>query len=198
MSRKSKRRAKFQSHKEPFKKEILGIVLLLIAIILGVSLFSYFPNDQPVLERTDPMGKSYNLFGRVGVYLADRIFHFIGFSSFWLVVIFLYMALLSFRGHTPSSPIKGIIALLFMIFSFSGIMSLQLPETVIFRGGKVISGGLVGLHVSGLLKGFLNYFGAYVLLLAIFVISFMVCTHLTRAKSWCVEIKSIYMTQTMQ
>ena len=179
MSRKSKRRAKLQSNKEPFKKEILGIVLLLIAIIIGVSLFSYIPNDQLVGEKTDPVGNSHNLFGRVGAYLADRVFLLIGFSSFWLVVIFLYMAILSFSGHTPSPPVKSIIALLLLIFSFSGIMSLQLPETVIFRGGKVISGGLVGLHVSDLLKGFLNSFGTYVLLLAIFVISLMICTHLS-------------------
>jgi len=67
----------------------------------------------------------------------------------------------------------------FLIVSFSGLMNLQLPETVGYRGGSVMTGGLMGLHVSGFMEGFLNYFGAYVLLMTIFIISFMVCTHLS-------------------
>jgi S-DNA-T family DNA segregation ATPase FtsK/SpoIIIE len=179
LSRKSKSRNKSQTHSEPISKEIRGIIFLLIAIILGVSLFSFYPNDQLVWEVADDVGKAHNLFGTVGAHLAGGIFFLLGFSSFWLVAIFLTMAFYSFLGHTSSSPLKNMIAILFLIFSFSGIMSLQMPETVLYRGGEVLSGGRAGLHVSGLMKGFLNYFGAYVLLSAIFLISLMICTHIS-------------------
>lgn len=179
MSKKSKNATKSQKQIEPIRKEIGGIIFFLIAIILGVSLFSYHPGDIVTWLKTGHIGKAHNLFGTVGAHLSGYIFYVIGFSSFWLVVIFLTLAFFSFRRDTISSPIKNIIAILFLIIAFSGIMGLQLPEMVTYRGGEVRSGGLVGYYISGIMKGLLNYFGAYVFLGAIFVISLMICTRLS-------------------
>ena len=176
---KSKSKSKSPKHTEPIRKEIWGIIFLLVALILGVSLFSYHPADPLFWLRTSQAAKAYNLFGTVGANLAGGIFFLLGFSSFWLVLIFLTFAFLSFRGHTLSSPIKSITASLILVFSFSGILSLQLPKASVYRGGEVMSGGLAGVHIAGFMKGFLNYFGAYVLLAAIFIISLMVCTHIS-------------------
>ena len=109
---------------EPIKKEIWGIVFFLIALVVGISLFSYHPADPLFWLKTGRAGEAHNLFGTVGAHLAGGIFFLIGFSSFWLVAIFLSMAFLSFREHTFSSPKKSIIAGLFLIFSFSGILAL--------------------------------------------------------------------------
>jgi len=144
-----------------------------------VSLFSYHPGDLVYGLKTGQLGNAHNLFGTVGAHLSGWIFHIFGFSSFWLVVFFLVMAFLSFRGDTFLSPVKSIITILFLVVSFSGIVSLQLPEMVIYRGEEVRSGGLAGYYISGFTKGFLNYFGAAVLLWAIFIISLMVCTRLS-------------------
>ena len=163
----------------PIRKEIRGIIFLLITIILGVSLFTYHPGDHLFWDKTDFIEKAHNLFGIVGAHLAGGIFRLFGFSSFWLVVIFFTLTILSFREHTISSPVRNIITGLILIISFSGIISLQLPEPVIYRSREVMSGGLVGLYISGHMKGFLNYFGAYVLLSAIFLISLMICTHIS-------------------
>ncbi len=179
MSPKSKSSTEPQKQSEPIRKEIRGIIFLLIVIILGVSLFSYHPGDLVYGLKTGLLGKAHNLFGTVGAHLSGWIFHFLGFSSFWLVAFFLVMAFLSFRGDTFLSPVKSIITILFLVVSFSGIVSLQLPEMVIYRGEEVRSGGLAGYYISGFTKGFLNYFGAAVLLWAIFILSLMVCTRLS-------------------
>jgi S-DNA-T family DNA segregation ATPase FtsK/SpoIIIE len=50
---------------------------------------------------------------------------------------------------------------------------------VLYREGKVPGGGLVGDYVAALAKGVFNDFGAYVLLSAVFIISLMVCTHIS-------------------
>ncbi|MFH1351579.1 MAG: DNA translocase FtsK 4TM domain-containing protein [Pseudomonadota bacterium] len=163
----------------PIKKEIKGILFFLISILLGVSLFSYHPGDPSFWTKTSHAGKVHNLFGTVGAHLADGIFFLLGFSSFWLVAIFLTLAFLSFRKHTMVSPVKSTLSILLMILSFSGIMNLQLTEPIIYRGDKVMAGGLAGIHISGFLKGFLNYFGAYVLLLAIFIICLMASTRIS-------------------
>lgn len=179
MSPKSKSSTEPQKQSEPIRKEIRGIIFLLIVIVLGVSLFSYHPGDLVYGLKTGQLGNAHNLFGTVGAHLSGWIFHILGFSSFWLVVFFLVMAFLSFRGDTFLSPVKSIITILFLVVSFSGIVSLQLPEMVIYRGEEVRSGGLAGYYISGFTKGFLNYFGAAVLLWAIFIISLMVCTRLS-------------------
>ncbi|MGD8230209.1 MAG: DNA translocase FtsK 4TM domain-containing protein, partial [Desulfobacteraceae bacterium] len=101
------------------------------------------------------------------------------------------LAFLSFRGQNFPSPKKSILASLFLIFSFSGILGLQTPETIIYRGSEVTSGGFAGIHIAQSMKGFLNYFGAYVLLLAVFIIALMVCTQISFG--WVLSRISLWM-----
>ncbi len=161
----------------PISKEIQGIILLLLAIILGGSLLSYHPADQLFWNVTGPVGEAHNLFGTVGAHLAGSMFFLIGLSSFWLVIILLALALLSFRGRPLLSPIRSIIAAVVLVVSFSAILNIQFLEQVSFRDGKIIAGGLVGLHLAGFSKGFLNNLGAYISLSTLFIISLMVLTH---------------------
>ncbi len=179
-----------KGHPEPIRKEIRGIIFLLVAVLLGVSLFSYHPGDPLFGVRTGVSVHVHNLFGTVGANLAGWIFLTLGFSSFWLVVVFLTAAFLSFRQEPLSSSLKSITATLFLVASFAGIITLFLPDGIPYRGHNVLSGGIVGQHLSDFLCRFLNDFGTYVLLLAVFAISFMICTHLSfgsvlsRAVSW--------------
>jgi len=161
------------------RKEIKAIIFLLVAIILGVSLFSYHPADPVFGIKTVHSAKAHNLFGTLGAHLSGWIFLAIGFSSFWLIPVFLVMAFFSLQGRALSSPAKSTVAILCLVVSFSGMLVLRLPQEILYRGGKVISGGLAGYYVAGFMRGFLNDFGAFVLLLAVFIISLMVCTNLS-------------------
>ncbi len=125
------------------------------------------------------MDKVHNLFGTVGAHLSGSIFYLLGFSSFWLIVISFVMAILSFRGRPFSSAIKSVIAAFALPFSFSGLLNLHFSETVTFRNGTLPAGGQIGLYLAKFTENFLNHFGAYILLLAIFIISLMLLTHLS-------------------
>jgi S-DNA-T family DNA segregation ATPase FtsK/SpoIIIE len=164
---------------EPIRKEIKGIIFLLFSIILGVSLFTYHHDDPLLLIKTGDFNEVHNLFGVIGSHISGYLFHIIGFSSFWLVVIFFIMAVLSFKGSSLLPPLKNIIAILFLLVSFSGIMSLQLGGIIEYRGGDLYSGGLVGEIISKTLTEYLNIFGTNVLLFTIFIISLMICTHIS-------------------
>ncbi len=179
MSRKQKKTAGSGVKGEPIRKEIKGIIFLLVSIILGVSLVTYYPGDPVFWIKTAGTAGAHNLFGTVGAHLSGYMFHFLGFSSFWLVVIFFIMAVLSFKKQDLLPPLGNLIAILCLVISFSGIMSLQVEEPVPFRGGELASGGIIGHYVSEYMKGFLNYFGSYVFLLAIFIVALMVCTHIS-------------------
>ncbi|MBW2000567.1 MAG: DNA translocase FtsK 4TM domain-containing protein, partial [Deltaproteobacteria bacterium] len=79
------------------RKEIRGIILLFVAVVLGVSLFSYHPDDPLFWQKAGiSLLKARNLFGPVGAHIAGGIFLLLGFSSFWLVLLFLALAILSF------------------------------------------------------------------------------------------------------
>ena len=175
----SKVKDKADKPEYPIRKEIRGLILLVAAIILGGSLLSYHPADQLIWNVTGPLDKAHNLFGTVGAHLAGTIFFLIGFSSFWLIIILLALAFLSFREHPMSSPIKSFIAASALIASSSAILNLQIADKVNFRGQSIETGGLVGLFLAESTKELLNYFGAYVFLAAIFIIALMVVTHLS-------------------
>ncbi len=162
---------------QPIRREILGILFLLMALVLGVSLFTYHPGD-PVFWGSGTFGpdQARNLFGPMGAHLSEALFFVLGFSSLWLIGVFVAMALFSFLGRPMASPVLNTVAVVFLLVSFSGLLSLQFPDSVPWRGGNILSGGLVGLHVAGIMQGLLNGFGANVLLGTVFLISLMVTT----------------------
>jgi len=175
----AKHKDKTDKPPRPIGKEILGLVFLLTAIILGGSLFSYHPADKLFWNVTGPLSKSHNLFGTVGAHLAGGLFFLLGFSAFWFVIILLALTYHSFRGRGPMHPVITASASLALPLCFSGILCLQFHEIVTFRDGSMIAGGLVGLYLAGWAKSFLNQFGAYVFLSTIFIICLLIATHLS-------------------
>jgi len=160
----------------PIRKEIRGIVFLLMTLILGISLFSFQPSDVVFSINPEGAENAQNLFGTVGAHLSGWIFHVIGFSSFWLVVVFFVMAVLSFRGKHFLPPIKSILAILFLVISFAGFIGLQINGEI---GGMVNPGGLVGKFLADFMEKYFNRFGSLVFLLTVFIISLMICTHIS-------------------
>lgn len=135
-------------------------------------------------------GGTHNLFGTVGAHIAGLIFHILGFSSFWLAAILLILAIFSFRGQHLPSAVKSITAASALPISSSGILSLLYPGAVAFKGSAMAAGGLIGLYLAKASASILNPFGALILLIAVFVISLMLITHISmgflfsRAGTW--------------
>jgi len=164
---------------QPVRREIQGLIFLLLAILVAGSLLSYHPGDKLLWNVTGPIGKSRNLFGAVGAHIAGGLLFLIGFSSFWLAIISVVLALLSFRGRPFPSPAINVIAAFVLILTFSGILNTELPNPVPFKGGEIIAGGLAGLYLAGFSVDLLNYFGALICLITLFVVSLMFCTRLS-------------------
>ena len=161
--------------KSPIKREMWGVIFLLLTFIFGGSLLSYHPQDPLLWEVTKSGPQANNLFGTIGAHLGGGLFLLLGLSSFWLVAILLYLSFSFFRGKFPSGAIWISISLVLLIVSSSALLSLFLPGGLPYRGA-MLSGGLVGSHLADQGKKILNYFGAYALFLTIFIITFMAIT----------------------
>ena len=179
LSRKGKAKNRQANPPHPLRKEIRGLVFLLLAIVLGVSLFTYHPADKLIWTTAGPLGKAHNLFGTVGAHLSGAIFGLLGFSAFWLVVISAALTILSFRGTPLPWPNVTLAATLVLIAAFSLLLALQFPEALPYKGHSLKAGGLLGLHLGRWTRSGLNFFGAYVLGLTVFVIALMVATRLS-------------------
>jgi S-DNA-T family DNA segregation ATPase FtsK/SpoIIIE len=177
--KKAKRKKRIKAQSEPIRKEVRGILFSIVSIILGIALFSYYPGDPLIWGDPSKARELLNLFGTLGAHLSGGIFLLVGFASFWLIAVCFTAAILSFQGRPLASPGKSILAGLCLIISFSGILALHFPDALQYRGFPVRAGGLAGLHLASLMKGVLNTFGAYILLLAAFVLSLMVCTRMS-------------------
>ena len=163
------------SSKYHVKGEIWAVIFLLLTFIFGGSLLSFYPQDPLFWKGAGAIDQPKNLLGPIGAHLAGGLFLLLGFSSFWLIAILLYLSFSFFRGRFPSGVVWMSISFVLLIMSSSALLSLYMPDGVPYRG-TMISGGLVGLHAAGLGKRIFNYFGAYALFLTIFIISFMVIT----------------------
>ena len=177
------------SSKHPVKKEIWGVIFLLLSLIFGGSLLSYFPKDPLFWGRVAGDGlQAKNLFGTVGAHLGGSLFLVFGLSSFWLIAILLFLSFSFFRGRFPFKVILLSINLILLLISFSALLTLYLPDGLHYRGA-MMSGGLVGLHSATLAVTIFNYFGACALFLTIFIISLMVITRF----SFCDLFKRIWL-----
>ncbi len=179
MGRKKASERNPQPGSHPIRKEIRGLVLLLLAIVLGVSLLSYHPGDKLLWNTRGPLGDAQNLFGAIGAHLAGGLFGLIGFSAFWLVLISLAGAVLSFRGKPIPSPLTTLCATIVLMVSFALLMELQWSSKILFKGQAVDAGGALGLILIQWMKRGLNHFGTWVCALALFLISLMTATRLS-------------------
>jgi S-DNA-T family DNA segregation ATPase FtsK/SpoIIIE len=161
--------------KPPVKREIWAVIFLLLTLICGGSLLSYHHQDPLLWETASPGLQAKNLFGATGAHLGGGLLMLLGFSSFWLVALLLYLSVSCFTGRFPSGVLWISISLALLILSCSALFSLYVPSGIAYRGA-MISGGLVGFHIADQGKKVLNYFGASALFATVFLVSFMVIT----------------------
>ncbi|MEA2086695.1 MAG: DNA translocase FtsK 4TM domain-containing protein, partial [Candidatus Caldatribacteriota bacterium] len=86
----------------PIRTEIWGVIFLLITLIFGVSLLSYYPQDPLLWETGQKIVDEHNMFGSVGANLSGLLFLLCGFSSFWLIAGCLFLSFSFFRDRLPS------------------------------------------------------------------------------------------------
>jgi len=166
------------SDRSNLKREVLGISLLALAVLLALSLISFNADDISFNNQPSEPQKTANLAGLVGSYLADIFFQAFGLTAFLWPFVLAFFALRLFRSSEISvSPLKAICwAGLFL--AVSGLLSLGLGK-VNLLGASMDSGGALGKILATTGERFLNLTGAILLLALVLVVSMMVITNLS-------------------
>ncbi|MBI5286717.1 MAG: DNA translocase FtsK 4TM domain-containing protein [Deltaproteobacteria bacterium] len=149
------------------RKEIVGVALLALFVFTLLSLISYSPQD-PTLYDYDHVQKVANWGGIVGSSLGALLFVLIGLSSYILPILILILALEFLSKREIPIRVSIPISLLLLLVSSSGLLSIY--------GDDPLKGGIVGMHTTYIVKGYLNRAGAIILFTALLIISIIHAT----------------------
>ena len=164
------------SIKEKLKHEIIGILLIAVAVFLFLSLVSYHPMDPSFFSYTSSQVKEiHNWMGIVGAYLSGLLFQGFGFPSFlisFVLVIFAFSFIFRWEWKYLSLKLAGWAVILITTSSFFGLWL----NPVRFYHQDLLMGGFIGEIFSRNLVRYFNRPGATILLSVILILSFVLGT----------------------
>jgi len=143
--------------------EIIAIALIATALLLGLCLASYNPND-PSWNAAGETG-AHNWIGAVGANVAAAFFQSIGLAAYLLPFLLLAAAWRRLRSRRINAPVSRIAGLLILVLSSAALLSLANFKP--FFDASYNAGGLAGALIARLLVSGLNTIGATILLTAI-------------------------------
>ena len=157
--------------------EIVAIALAALALLLGLCLASYHPND-PSWNAAGEAGAS-NWIGTIGANVSAALFQGIGLAAYLLPLLLLAAAWRRFRSRRINAPVSQIAGLVVLVLSSSALLSLADIRPVF--DASFNAGGLSGAIVARVLVAGLNTVGAAILLAAIAATGVLLATNFSFA-----------------
>jgi S-DNA-T family DNA segregation ATPase FtsK/SpoIIIE len=160
------------------KREILGVILFALGILLVASLVSFSPHDASFNNQISQPQKAANLAGFVGAYLSDIFLQVFGLTAFLWPAFFLFIALKIFLSSEASlSGVKCAFTAA-LIAVASALLSMGLGKVQVF-GTVMESGGALGFSLAFLAEKYLNLVGAALFFVLLLIILVMILTNLS-------------------
>ncbi|HYW72957.1 MAG TPA: DNA translocase FtsK [Pyrinomonadaceae bacterium] len=157
--------------------EILAIGLVAIALLLGLCLASYNPNDPSWNSAGEVNAR--NWVGIIGANVAAALFQSIGLAGYLLPLLIVAAAWRRFRSRRINAPVLRLSGLLIVVLSSAALLSLANIKP--FFDASFNAGGLVGALLARALVSGLNTIGAAILLAAIAATGLLLATNFSFA-----------------
>lgn len=157
------------------KHEVIGVLLLFVAVLLGLCLASYNPHD-PSLNSLSQKPAIDNSIGRIGAYSSDLLFQVFGFASYLLLaplLILSYKLILGKKIHTPYIRALG----LFLLLAGSSA-ALQLYP-IKFLDVNFLPGGATGALLIDYLLPNLNMTGSIIVIIGALILGMLASTSIS-------------------
>jgi DNA segregation ATPase FtsK/SpoIIIE, S-DNA-T family len=165
--------------------EFVGLLLATIAVLVGLSLVSFSPEDPSFNISRNPAfsQKPHNFIGTLGAYIADAFLQLLGFASFLLPVIigiYAFHWLTSRKVQAFGFRMAGFFLMMLTIAAALSVFSI-VPT---FRG-EIPAGGVIGRLLADKLDETVNTGGTIIILASSFLVSLFLAT--TFSFSWTMQ-----------
>jgi len=156
--------------------EFVGLLLATIAVLVGLSLVSFHPQDPSFNISRSPAfpERAHNFIGTVGAYVADVFLQLLGFASF-LVPIFL--GIYAFYWLTSRKvEAFGVRTAGFVLLTLTLAAALSVSSVMPLFRGEIPPGGVIGRLLADKLDETLNTGGSIIVLASSLLISLFLAT----------------------
>jgi DNA segregation ATPase FtsK/SpoIIIE, S-DNA-T family len=163
----TKKGARVRRRLSPEKgRELMGILMLSVALLLGLSLATYHPLDPSLLHRPAAASpRVVNLIGPVGAEVSAVFIALFGLTCAIVPLFLLAAGWRRVRGRAPAPTVGRGLGALIVLAAAPGLLQFALGELA-WRGGVIAAGGAFGRLAADALAARLNPAGAVLALLA--------------------------------
>lgn len=151
-------------------REIWGVVIFVLALLIALSLFSYDPRDRSL---NTPSGnlETLNWGGVVGAYLADFLLQGLGLSAYFFSLFFFLISYNLFRDSHQGISLMKLSNYAFFLWSVATLLSFVRETEIASQAG-----GIIGGYSKKWLVSLFSRVGAYVIVLSALLLSVMSVT----------------------
>ncbi len=147
--------------------EIIGLILIFLAVFLLISLISYRASDTAKGDGSQEGIR--NLGGRWGAMSAEGLIRSFGFFAFLLPLGIIFWGVTALLRLPARRPAVRSTTILILVFILSAFLSLLVPRAG-FRGAEFPAGGRLGDSISSFLVRYLGTTGSYIFLILILLV----------------------------
>ncbi len=161
------------------RHEMVGVVFLTMALLLGLSLLSYSPRDSLLSEESFHSESIDNWIGKVGMTLATGAFTAVGGGAYLLPIALGVLGLRCFLRGGMAITIRSAGGFTALLLFLSMLLALRLRGIPTVGSGWVqlgLAGGHVGGFLSELLVAYFAPVGAHIVVTAGLLLSVLVAT----------------------
>jgi S-DNA-T family DNA segregation ATPase FtsK/SpoIIIE len=181
------------------KREVIGVLLIAVGLLILLSLVSFVPGDAKSIAASGAAGNQpKNMIGSVGALSAAACFFMVGGAAYPFPIL---LGLLGVRCFTPipltmrlRNAGSGLIAMVFL----SGLLHLEVTAVPTISSGWVnrgMAGGIVGQVLADGIRGYFATTGAHIVILTglmvalLFTVPVSLTLLLQRVPDWWVAVR---------
>src|ERR1044072_7840296 len=154
------------------QNEIVSILLLALGLLLFLCLITYNPNDPSSNAASQEARRTF--IGVIGSETAVRFLQTFGLIAYILPALIVLIAWQCFKSLSLRVSVMSVVAFLLFVLSLVGLMGLT--DYKVFDS-SVYVGGIIGYFIGWLLVPWITKIGAFILLVAVGIASFIYITN---------------------
>ena len=156
------------------KREVIGVVLIALALLTLLSMVSFVPGELKVGTAATP--PSRNLIGSVGAFFASALFWSIGGASYLFPILLGLLGVRCFTQSDLSIRLRNAGASLAALLFLSGLFHLEIMAVPTVSSGLIyrgMAGGAFGQILAESLRTYFASTGAHILIVAGLLVSLL-------------------------